>query len=233
MAYGAYLLLDNGNPFYTPDSTPLRLASKHSVRSTITNANARASITINHNVSTPFVPFVVARSDGNQPVAFSMGLPSGGNQVVINGFSYSGNNTSNFTMEVYFFSMSPRSAASGYGMAIYNQSGQLILTHEDKVLTDMETVGSRGTPSAGIGANAERTGKWGVVPAFAGWYLFRVDSGGPGVIIVPISAGFGATYNGIKTNMYPQILASNPSNQGAGSGSTGTPMTILNLAPYD
>lgn len=229
MAYGAYMLMENGQPFYTPQSTPIRLIGKYTQRSTIANAKARASIEIPVDLTKPYVPVVVAMSDKNHPVVFSTGIQTANQKISVSGFSYQGNNTSNFTMEVYMFQNTPRAAASGYGMALYDESGKLFLTHEDRVLTDLESVGIRGSNNAGLYAKVTKNGKWGVVPAFAGWYIFQLG-GGPGV--VPISAGFGGFYNGSQTILAAHPLES-PAGAGGGGGSTGVPMTIVNLANYD
>lgn len=232
MAYGAYILMDSGQPFVTPESAPLTLVSKKSATSSISNATASASVSFTVDTSKPFIPFCVAVGGADHPVAFSSGLS--GSTLTLKGASNMGNNTKNFTMDCYLFSTNERSSPNiDWGFCIWNAQGKVILTNEDRVLTDLSLIGTPGASNSGMGVSATLSGKWGVVPSACGGVVYHVDAGGPGGVNVPIPYGFGARYLSGQTKIHVASGAASPGGVAVSSYSGYNAATVVNLSNYD
>ncbi len=233
MQYGGLFSLPNGETFTTPDAIPMRLRQTYDFRSSIANATARAAGFIPVDLSRSFLPVFFAWNDGNstsQLVTCNWSPVSGG--INVEGFAYGGGNTVNFTMRVYLFSMEPRSNPGGYGLAVYDAQGNLIITHEDKVLTDIQSLGDRGSQNAGTGIDVTFGGRWGYIPGIAGIQFWRSAGGGPGGTLTPINMRFGNYFDGSSTRLSSALTLA-PSGQVESGANALSPMTVFNLSIYD
>lgn len=152
--YGILLTNDSGNVWVSPQSIPLALLSKQSI--TLrggTNSDEVRSVT--YDTNHPCVPFVVFHGSSPQG-AFTKIKYSGNTCSVV--FSFGKRNV---YAEVYFFSVFPQ-PNPGYGLAIWDENGTLILTNETRTLSDVQTYGT------GFNLNVTNGGKWAVSPVQLG-----------------------------------------------------------------
>ncbi|EIX4507353.1 hypothetical protein BvCmsKKNP019_04061 [Escherichia coli] len=143
--FGAYLRLSNGNIFVTPDSTPMCLYSRVAL-----NSSQQQTIAVPNGK--PVMVFIKNTDDTATGVAYR----NSSSTIVIppgNGYAY-------------IFSIFPQSRPK-WGMAIWNASGELVLTNESRILTDIVTVGTAGS-SGGIYIDQTLPGSYAVVPQILG-----------------------------------------------------------------
>jgi len=221
--YGAMILLDNGNPFVTPQSTPFCLYRKVVVNS---GSNGVASAEIPIDPSYPAIAF--CRVSNTDAPTFTHAGRVGGVIRVSSGTPVGAANTQH-TLTAYIFAIFPQSLPA-CGFAIWDAAGKLVLTNESRVLSDLVTVG---TPGAGGGINIDQTlaGSWAVAPATLGMSLWQVMVQGQPVII-SVMAYTGCRFDGANTRINAvgnQIGQGSP----AGGSNTGIVLTAINTAAYD
>ena len=229
--YGALLALANGATFVTPQSTPLALYTVRTISSQkINDGLASASTVISlPDISQPVIPFVMTNKPEQGGVALSAGKTA-------SGLSVSGNNVignGQFTLTVFVFTFFQQPMPNPpWGMAIWDAAGKLILTHETKVLTDLQTIGSWGN-DGGYNIDTTVSGRWAVVPACCGHILWQFNAGGPGGAIMPVPGGFGAMFDGTNTRIAGQPFSS-PGGQATpvGSINAGNPVIALEVSKY-
>ncbi|QEG12474.1 membrane associated protein [Klebsiella phage vB_KpnS_Call] len=152
--YGVLLTNDSGNVWVSPQSIPLALLSKQSI-TLKGGTNSDEVISVTYDTAHPCVPFVVFH--GASPNgAFTKTRYSGNTCSVV--FSAG---TRGIYAEVYFFSVFPQ-PNPGYGLAIWDENGTLILTNETRTLSDVQTYGT------GYNLNVTNGGKWAVSPVQLG-----------------------------------------------------------------
>lgn len=229
--YGALLALPNGAAFITPQSTPLALYTALSVSSQkINDGLAQANVVIPvPDTSQPVIPFVITSKPSQGGVALSSVLSTDG--LAVSGNNIFGN--SQFTMTVYVFTFFQQPMPNPpYGMAVWDENRRLILTHETKVLTDMQTIGSWGN-AGGTSIDVTLPGRWAIVPACCGQTLWQFNNGGPGGAIIPVPGSFGAMFDGANTR-----IAGQPSSYPGGQAQTvgtinaGNPVIALEVSKY-
>ncbi|WNN49888.1 hypothetical protein RIN58_07250 [Siccibacter colletis] len=229
--YGALISLANGATFITPQSTPLclyamRTFSSRKVNDALNQAVGSISVP---DPGQPIIPFVHTNkpSQGNVGMIAernSSGITVTGNNVIGNG---------SFTMTVLLFTFFEQPMPNPpYGMAVWDESGKLILTHESKVLTDIETVGTRGI-SGGTSLNVKKSGRWAIVPDCSGQQQWQFSSGGPGGIVISMNTGFAAEYNGSSTQIHSALLQyPGGSGQLVGAVNAGNTVTAIDVSKY-
>ncbi|HAT2623024.1 TPA: hypothetical protein I8275_004749, partial [Citrobacter freundii] len=164
--YGALISLPNGNPFITPDSTPMTLYRKVTVNSTLASKfnSATASVVINGQKG----GIVFARTSAAAKISAS----KNGNTFSVSASNYRG---SSFVLEAYFFAIYPLTLPA-WGVAIWDAEGTLVLTNESRVLSDLTTIGSPGAATGGLNIDTYMAGKWAVNPMGLGSVLLRAGS---------------------------------------------------------
>ncbi|MEI9572381.1 hypothetical protein V5080_18675 [Atlantibacter hermannii] len=223
MSYGAMILLENGNPFVTPQSTPFCLYRKVVVNS---DGNGVASADIPIDPSWPAIAF--CRISNTSAPTYTNVARTGG---VIRASSATpvGAAKTPHTLTVYVFAIFPQTLPA-WGFAIWDAAGKLVLTNESRVLSDLVTVGTAG---AGGGINIDQTlaGSWAVAPATLGMSLWQIMVQGQPVII-SIAAYTGCRFDGVNTRIN---AVGNQVGQGspAGGSNTGITLTAINTAMYD
>ncbi|WP_270501973.1 hypothetical protein [Kluyvera ascorbata] len=232
MSYGAFIQLDNGNSFVTPDSAPIRLKGYYDFPSVASGASHIANGSIAVDTTKPFIPFCccLTTSLSNLPVqtcVYGFSVASN-NAVNVSAFGYSGNNTRGFTLRVFMFTQEAQPYPEGdYGMAIFNADGELILTNKDRVLTDVISVGG-GSSMPDI----TMAGRWAVVPSLLGMLQYYVAGGGPGGAVFSVPAAYGTIYNGSSTRITGGTTTAPPSNQVTGSALIGRKTAAINIDNY-
>ncbi|HGY3102709.1 TPA: hypothetical protein ACNVBN_003738, partial [Citrobacter freundii] len=164
--YGALISLPNGNPFITPDSTPMTLYRKVTVNSTLASDfnSATASVVINGQKG----GIVFARTSAAAKISAS----KNGNTFSVSASNY---RSSSFVLEAYFFAIYPLTLPA-WGVAIWDAEGTLVLTNESRVLSDLTTIGSPGAATGGLNIDTYMAGKWAVNPMGLGSVLLHAGS---------------------------------------------------------
>ncbi|HFO5133946.1 TPA: hypothetical protein ACHJ26_004409, partial [Escherichia coli] len=141
--FGAYLRLSNGNIFVTPEATPLCLYK----RVTLTSSDQTVAVPSGK----PVMVFVKSTT-----AAAVLAYRNSSSTLLIGaGSGYA-----------YIFSIFPPSLPK-WGMAIWNASGELVLTNESRILTDLVTVGTAGS-SGGIYIDQTLSGSYAICPQLLG-----------------------------------------------------------------
>ncbi|EJA2537204.1 hypothetical protein MWS74_004570, partial [Citrobacter freundii] len=188
--YGALISLPNGNPFITPDSTPMTLYRKVTVNSTLASDfnSATASVVINGQKG----GIVFARTSAAAKISAS----KNGNTFSVSASNY---RSSSFVLEAYFFAIYPLTLPA-WGVAIWDAEGTLVLTNESRVLSDLTTIGSPGAAMGGLNIDTYMAGKWAVNPMGLGSVLLHAGSAPGGQpIIQPVDVGTGCFNEGAGT----------------------------------
>ncbi|WP_437888341.1 hypothetical protein [Phytobacter sp. V91] len=232
MSYGAFIQLDNGNSFVTPESAPIRLKGYYDFNSVASGASQIASGSIAVDTTQPFIPFCccLTTSLADLPVqtcVYGFSVASG-NAVNVTAFGYSGNQTRSFTLRVFMFTQEAQPYPAGdYGLAILNAAGELILTHKDRVLTDIVSVGGGDSMP-----DVTLPGRWAIVPSLLGMAQYYVSGGGPGGAIYSVPASFGTIYDGNSTRIMAGLSVTPPSNQPSGGAAIGRKTAAINIDAY-
>jgi len=176
--YGASFKLPNGNVFVTPDASPLCLYRRMTLTSNY------QSVTI---PSGKPVMYFSRDADG-----ISMAFRNSATELLVgpgNGVGYI------FTI---FTPSLPK-----YGMGIWNAEGQLILTNESRILTDLVKVGTPGN-QGGIYIDQTLTGSYAIAPQLLG-----------AIVGMGSASIYAATkYNGSTTRIYGKAAGQPPGAQG-------------------
>ncbi|EPK5639862.1 MULTISPECIES: hypothetical protein [Citrobacter] len=221
--YGALISLPNGNPFITPDSTPMTLYRKVTVNSTFGgNFNsASASVTIDGQKG----GIAFARTSAPAKISAS----KSGNTFSVDASNYRG---SAFVLEAYFFAIYPLTLPA-WGVAIWDAEGTLVLTNESRVLSDLTTIGSPGAVSGGLNIDTYMAGKWAVNPMGLGSVILHAGSAPGGQPIfqsVDVGTGCHDDTGGTRIRGQSSTTASGAS---IGSTNSGIVITAINTAAYD
>lgn len=221
--YGALISLPNGNPFITPDSTPMTLYRKVTVNSTFGgNFNsASASVTIDGQKG----GIAFARTSAPAKISAS----KSGNTFSVDASNY---RVSAFVLEAYFFAIYPLTLPA-WGVAIWDAEGTLVLTNESRVLSDLTTIGSPGAVSGGLNIDTYMAGKWAVNPMGLGSVLLHAGSAPGGQpIIQPVDVGTGCFNEGAGTRI-KGLSSTSASGSSIGTTNSGIVITAINTAVYD
>lgn len=145
--YGAMILMENGNPFVTPNSTPFCLYRKVSANSVQNGTYHQATINVAIDSSYPVMVFCKTTvTQGGTYVSAGRS----GNTVTAGSSNYL---SQAHTLTAYIFAIFPQSLPA-WGIAFWDAAGKLVLTNESRVLSDLVTVG---TPGSNGGLNIDVT----------------------------------------------------------------------------
>ena len=209
--FGAMILMDNGNPFVTPQSTPFCLYGKYTFNSSANGSSQQVAQNIALNADYPVMVFIRTTNTAQPTPVIS--YRNGGNVYVagVNPYNQS------FTLTAYIFAIFPQTLPK-WGMAIWDSSGKLVLTNESRVLSDLQTIG---TPGANGGINIDQTldGSWAVAPSRLG-QVNRND------------AYSSCRYSGTSTRINAGTAANTPGGDG-GVINNGIILTAIKTDAYD
>lgn len=233
MTYGALITAPSGQAFVTPESIPLALHSVAGFNSSKVSGYQQAQGYMQiPDTSKPMIPFMMASKPSQGAVALYASALADGR------LSVSGMNIfdSSFTITVFMFTHFAQPMPNPpWGMAIWDANRQLILTHETRVLTDLNTIGQRGVPNnSGYFINTTLPGRWALVPQCSGQQVWRINTGGPGGALMATPVMFSALFDGSQT----QFLSSPTTFIGSGSGTpesgvnNGNVITAIEVSKY-
>ena len=221
--YGALISLPNGNPFITPDSTPMTLYRKVTINSTFGGSFNSASVSV--TVDGQKGGIVFARTSAPAKISAS----KSGNTFSVDASNYRG---SAFVLEAYFFAIYPL-ILPAWGVAIWDAEGTLVLTNESRVLSDLTTIGSPGAATGGLNIDTYMAGKWAVNPMGLGSVLLHAGSAPGGQpIIQPVDVGTGGVNEGAGTRI-KGLSSTTASGSSVGTTNSVIVITAINTAAYD
>lgn len=222
--FGVLLSTGSGQPFITPASTPMALHGKYVINSTLTNGVHSVAGSIPWNPARPVMIFVKSTAVGT-----ALGTGKTASAYLFSGTSRVGA----FTLTAYAFGIFPQTMPD-WGLCIWNGAGEVVLTNETRVLSDLVTVGQFGVSHQyGINMDITLPGSYAVCPVTHGAILFQVPNpSGPGPIIVPVTTYTSAAYiNG--TTRFTAASSDSPGGGSVGSIDSGCILTAINTAAYD
>lgn len=229
--FGVLLTTSGGAAFVTPQSTPLCLYTVRSFTSSKVSdvLNQAVGNIVMPDMTQPVIPFCCASKPSSGSVAFiaertSTGIKITGNNVIGN---------SSFTMTVLVFTFFEQTMPDPpWGLAIWDENGKLILTHESKVLTDIVTVGTWGS-AGGTAIDTTLAGRWAIVPDCSGQQQWQFSTGGPGGAVISLDTGFSADYDGTNTRIRASLFSyPGGSAQMVGAINAGNVVTAINVSGY-
>lgn len=191
MTWGALLTDQYGNPWVTPETTPMSLVNK-----IVINANTPGVYILPVNASSPFVVACHSTVDG------AIFWISKANDTYGLNYSKAASSDSVGTVTIYIFGIVIPQSLPKFGIAIWNAAGQCILTNETKVMPAPQSFGTIGNANdTGYFINKTVSGKFAVIPKIMGQINGTVNAGGQ---IRPVSSAIdtGAYYNGSSTRLY-------------------------------
>lgn len=221
--YGAMILMDNGNPFVTPQSTPFCLYRKVVVDSVANGTAHGASASILLDATYSAIAFC-RTSDTAQPTYVSA-IRSGSNIMVGSGNPYG----QAHRLTAYIFAIFPQTLPN-WGIAIWDAAGKLVLTNESRVLSDLVTIGTPGS-NGGINIDQTLSGSYAVCPGILGSTLIQVMVQGQPQVIAAI-AYTGCRYNG-STSRISAASSSNASGSVVGNTNNGNAIIAIKTDAYD
>ncbi|EFB4108335.1 hypothetical protein C0X82_000860 [Escherichia coli O53] len=219
--FGALIALENGNPFITPNSTPFCLYRRATANSANTGGTYQgASIDIPLDASYPAIVFCKTSAQA------TVGATRVGNVIKVSSSSANGYS---HTLTAYVFAIFPQTLPE-WGMVIWDDKRNVVLTDESRVLSDLVTIGTPGA-NGGINIDQTLTGSYAVVPAILGSSLFQIMVQGQPVI-VNVTAYAGALFNGTTTRINA-VASQTGQGSPVGGTNTGIAITAINTAAYD
>ncbi|WP_054178587.1 hypothetical protein [Trabulsiella odontotermitis] len=216
MTWGVLLTTEDGVPFLTDESTPISLQGKYSA-----SGSGNVSVTITVDTDDVAMPFCVSTAD----TFFAYSLS--GTSLTVTAYPIS-TFSGSYTLTCYLFTTRAQ-PLPGWGLAIWDKNGKCILTNETRVLTDIVSIGTKGGANSGLNLSDTRSGKWGIIPELAGFYV-GVYQQRP----FQIGIGMAAKYNGTSTVIHPVMSVPVPV-----GGQLGTPLDAktvvraIDLSKYD
>lgn len=222
--FGVLLSTGSGQPFVTPISTPMALYGKYVVNSSASGNGQAAAVTIPWNNAWPAMVFVKCNING-----VTLGTAKGNGSISASGYTYQNNN---FVMTVYVFGIFPQTAPA-WGIAIWNSAGELVLTNETRVLSDLVTIGNPAIANqSGIGMDITLAGSYAVCPQIHGTTLFQINAGAGQPVIVNVMTYTCANNSGGVTR-FSAAANQAPGGNPAGYTDTRCILTAINTAAYD
>jgi len=190
MSFGAMLTDENGVPFYIDGTQPLTLTEKRvlSVAGTVNTQTLFAN--------DGAVRFVFVNSNGPQGI----GSTTCESLIMTNGSWVLQCSGPARTVNVYIFGYQYQ-PVPGWGIAIYDSSGNCILTNETKVLRDVQAIGDiTDINNSGNNIDITKSGTWAVAPTMTG-YFHGVNSSTGQPVSVNAAYYSSARYDGTTTEI--------------------------------
>lgn len=168
MTWGALITDIYGNPWTTPDATPMSLVQK-----IVLNPASSGSYVLPVNSSAPFL--VACQATANNVIFWIN--KSGANYTL--SYCVAASAASPGTVTIYIFGYVIPQPLPKWGIAIWNAVGQCIITNETKVMTPPVGFGTVGSPTD-IGYLIDKTvaGKFAVIPRVMGIAAGVIHDGG-------------------------------------------------------
>lgn len=166
MSYGGMFTDANGVPFYIDGTLPLRLTD---VRTHTSQPNAGFFDLYPNDGAIRFC-FISATGPGYHYI--TQDRTHGTNWILTSGVAMG------VTITAYIFSYAIETHLPDYGMAIWNSSGQLVITNETKLLSGVQQLGTAGVEaSSGMSFKTTLSGHWAIAPTITGGIVGVVYQG--------------------------------------------------------
>ncbi|MBD2797746.1 hypothetical protein ID856_14550 [Xenorhabdus sp. 18] len=164
MDWGAFLTTNEGVPWWTPKTTPLSFVRKESVRLDEWGRGARIETRI--STAQPCLAFMCAHTSDIWHAPYG-DLGGGGGQWVID-VKLSAAKAS-VLCEIYLFTLVYPQPVPDWGMAVWDEAGQCVITSDTKPLV------IEGEDSTARRQGKILNGKKAILMQRTGWYLSRYD----------------------------------------------------------
>lgn len=224
--FGVLLSTGSGNPFVTPISVPMSMYGRYEYQAVGSGNSASAGGSIPWNPAWPAMVFLKASRDN---VAVS-------SQKTANSLLFGGsiNASVPFTLTVYVFGIFTQSAPE-WGLVVYDTNGEIVLTNETRVLSDITTIGNPNIANqSGIGMDITMPGSWAVCPKIHGALIFQTVNPGSGQpIITNITVRSACGYSGGNTRFTSSAGSTNGSGSQVGYTDSRCTLVAINTAAYD
>lgn len=224
--FGILLSVGSGQPFITPVSVPMSMKSKVVANSSsVSGGSQSAVISIPWDNTWPAMIFVRSNVAGT-----ILGTSKKNGVLSASGANISGNA---FTLTAYFFGIFPQSAPA-WGLCVWDAAGNVVLSNETRVLSDLVTVGDPSIASqSGVGMDITLGGAYAVCPVIHGSTLFQNTNAGTGQpIIVNVEGRTSAAFNG-STTRFTAAPTQYPGGNPVGYTDTRCTLVAINTSAYD
>lgn len=187
--WGALFTDQYGNPWITPDTTPMCLVQK-----IVLNPTSAGSYNLPVNSSSPFI--IACHATVGNVLFYIRKVDS---TYTLN-YKVAGTGGSPGTVTIYIFGYVIPQPLPKWGVAIWNAAGQCILTNETKVMNPPVGYGTIGS-TTDIGYLVDKTvgGKWAVLPRVVGVVVGVMGTTQPRPWSSPIDTS--AYYDGSSTRI--------------------------------
>ncbi|MFU2317780.1 hypothetical protein [Rahnella sp. PCH160] len=156
--WGALFTDQYGNPWITPDTTPMCLVQK-----IVLTPSTGGTYNLPVNSSSPFI--IACHATVNNVIFYINKLGS----TYTLSYQVAGTGGSPGTVTIYIFGYVIPQPLPKWGVAIWNAAGQCILTNETKVMNPPVGYGTIGsTTDIGYLVDKTASGKWAVLPRVMG-----------------------------------------------------------------
>lgn len=219
--FGAYLLDDNGLIYYENGADILSFKEKISVVPSL--ETQEIDLRVSGNM--PVMPFVKVNTNALKNLSPYLEL----RKTSYNNWSLFVKYGKNEHIDIYVFSVNVYQQQPQFGMALFNENGDCLLTNETKRL-NMNLCGEVNSIKADITLN----GSYAIFPQFSGVIIWRGD-GITDNRSYDSDVSYLALYNGYQTRIHGQAIYHWASFMGGSGSMRDSHITSLyiNTAPYD
>lgn len=227
MSYGALLTYEDGTPFYLDGTRPMALVRKQRFNVSATdNSGSGVGIALDTVGVYPFLYFVIF----DQPDGWGyMTMSDGVQRMVVGAFS-----SGTVSGTIYCFGVTTQVLpAGGWGVAVWDANGTLILTNETNTLKGVGIVVPSGPADTTAYLNQTVGGKVAIIPGRCGADVYQQMVGGNPITQI-ITYSTGAYFDGSNTLVRSRPMgrssASIPLNSSKGNGYA---PAFINCAYFD
>jgi len=198
MSWGAMLRYPDGTPFYISGTIPMALVYKRDFSYSTSDYGHGQDLEDNNDA--PYIYFVRF----NEEYSTAYHSPNSGKRQII----FWNNRQDNVTGTIYCFGAVPQTPPK-YGVAIWNEKNECILTNETKTLKGINVTGASGPAGTALYLNEKIPGRKAIIPGRTGTITYGGIIGGRPVLALEQYAT-NCYYDGVNT-----IVRSTPYNGGS------------------
>jgi len=224
MTYGGQLVREDGTAFYIDGSQPFTLIRIQSFSANATdNSGNGTGIQLDAVSGLPFLYFI--RFDQADGWGYKE-TTNGFHFIVVGAFS---SGTVSGQIYVFGFQIQPVPA---YGIAIFNEQGQCMITNETQVLRGVNVVTPTGPPATSQYLNETVPGRMAIIPGRTGAEIYsQIIGGRPVTQIVTYSTG--CYFDGTNTLIRVRPMGrSSPAISLNTSNGNGYAPAYIDVSPY-
>jgi hypothetical protein len=223
--FGVLLSNGSGNPFVTPVSIPMSMYGRYTANAVGNGNYASANGSIPWNPAWPAMVFLKSDLAG-----VYLSTAKTANSIIFGGSFLQ---SRAFTVTAYVFGIFPQNPPE-WGMIIVDENGQIVLTNETRVLSDLVTVGNSAVANqSGVGMDITLPGSYAVCPKIHGSMLFQTSNAGTGQPIIVNVMAYTSCANSEGNTRFTAAANQAPGGSLIGSTDTRCILTAINTAAYD